>query len=62
MADLAAVGGKIIYDEDTKKITICYICHIVEINVKRPSTPIIGENIFIEDEENIPSSQNGQNL
>ena len=59
MADLSAVGGEIVYDEQTKKIAIHYTHDIVEISTERSSTPIIGQDIFIEDgDDDIPLSQN----
>ena len=58
MADLSGVGGEIVYEEDTKKVSIHYGNNIVEIVWERPSTPIINQDIIIDDEEDIPSSQN----
>ena len=57
MVDLSAVGGEIVYDEQTKKIAIHYTHDIAEISAERSSTPIIGEDIFIQDDD-IPLSQN----
>ena len=62
MADLSGVGGEIVYEEDTKKISIHYAYNIVVITRERSSTPIIGQDIVIDDdEEDIPLSQNIQN-
>ena len=62
MADLSGVGGEIVYEEDTKKISIHYAYNIVVITGERSSTPIIGQDIVIDDdEEDIPLSQNIQN-
>ena len=58
MADLGGVGGEIIYEEDKKKLSIYYVNNVVHIvQRERPSTPIINQDIII-DEEDLPSSQN----
>ena len=57
--DLANVGAEIIYCEVTKSITLYYENHIIML--QRAPTPIINENIVIEEDvedEDIPSSQN----
>ena len=57
--DLTDVGGEIRYNEITKKVTIHYTHNIiVHINAERPSTPIIGRDIVIDEEEDIQPSQN----
>ena len=57
MADLSGVGAEIIYDEGTKTVTINYPNEIVQL--ERAPTPIIGKNLFIEEDDDIiPSSQN----
>ena len=59
MADLCSVGGEIVYEETTKKISIRYTYDIVEFTRERSSTPVIGQDIFIEDgDDDIPLSQN----
>ena len=51
MADLSGVGAEIIYDEGTKTVTINYPNEIVQL--ERAPTPIIGKNLFIEEDDDI---------